>query len=153
MTTATATATIERPITNMGMPVWITDIIHEVQTRYGFNFKLSKIHYSQPRQPGRWSGGYYPISKKLDLCFSREKTDINLFVLLHELSHAIQRQLYPQTLTKTLPGHRRVLHNRVFFRIAGWLYYEYGILDTAIKNEYKRGRKILKEEWCCGYNV
>ena len=80
----------------------------------------------------------------IDLYFCPEKTEFRLWIVLHELTHAIQHIVLPHTLTPK-PAHRRnrIVHNEKFFEIARELYIKYGVLHIAAEREYKRARKLM----------
>jgi len=124
------------------VPQWILDVVSEVEQEYGFC--LDAVYFKEAKS-NDYRGGCYSIGHRhLQLYFGREKTDIRLWVVLHELAHAIQHLLFSGTLTKKKPGRRnRVVHNDVFFAFAKKLYIKYGVLETAAKNEYKRARKLM----------
>ena len=128
--------------TAMATPDWVWDVIEALEIE--FDFELKGVHYKTPKNPENWAGAYFSMSKRLTLHLSPEKTGVNLFVVLHELSHALQHLVYPETLTKRKPGKNRVHHNQEFFKIAKRLYIRYGVLEIAAENEYKRARKLMK---------
>ena len=129
--------------TAMATPEWVMEVIESIEIE--FDFELTGIHYKAPvRDPESWAGAYFSMSKRLTFRFSPEKTGVNLFVVLHELSHVLQHLVYPETLTKRKPGKNRVHHNQEFFKIAKRLYIRYGVLEIAAENEYKRARKLMK---------
>lgn len=62
---------------------------------------------------------------------------------MHELGHAIQYLIYPETETPKT-GRRNIHHNKTFWNIVGHLFEEYEVMNIALENEYKRGRKYLQ---------
>ncbi len=124
------------------VPQWIIDIVFDVEHKY--NFRLAGVYYKSPKGEDYWKGCYRYWEHTLQLYFRPEKTDLRLWLVLHELTHAIQRIAYPETLTKKKPGRRnRIVHNQWFFNTARKLYIKYGVLHIAAEKEYKRARKMM----------
>lgn len=126
------------------VPQWMMDLMYEVQGNEGFF--TSGIYFKESKSDYR--GACYDTGRKIiDLYMSRKKTIENIWIILHELTHAWQHLEAPETLTKKKPGRRnRVVHNEKFFRVAAHFYKKYGgpeVLEYASKNEYKRGRKYM----------
>ena len=124
------------------VPEWIVKVVDEVESRYGFC--TSGIYFKKAISPFYRGGCYFAHQKILQFYFGEKKTTERLWVVLHELAHAWQWLECPDTLTKKKPGRRNnVNHNEAFFRFAADLFREYGVLEFAAKNEYKRGRKYM----------
>lgn len=127
---------------NGNVPQWIIDVVFDVEQEYGF--RLADVYYKKAKREDYYNGCYRHRLRAVQLYFRPEKTDIRLWAVLHELTHAIQRILYPETLTKKKSGRRnRVVHNQWFFETARKLYIKYGVLETAAQKEYKRARKMM----------
>lgn len=124
------------------VPQWIQKVVSEIESEYGIC--LDAIYFKEAKS-NDYRGGCYCISgRNLQLYFGRQYTHIRLWVVLHEMAHAIQHLELPHTLTKREHGRRnRVVHNTKFFEIARRLYIKYGVLETAAKHEYKRARKLM----------
>ena len=124
------------------VPQWIMDVVTSIESEYGIC--LSAIYFKEA-QTDNFRGGCYDIAKQhIQLYFKREQTTERLWVVLHEMAHAIQHLELPQTLTPKPAGRKnKIQHNNVFFGIARRLYIRYGVLDFAAKNEYKRARKLM----------
>lgn len=124
------------------VPQWVQKVVSEIESEYGIC--LDAVYFKEARS-NDYRGGCYVISESsLQLYFGRAYTHIRLWVVLHEMAHAIQHLELPHTLTKRPPGRRnRIQHNLKFFEIARKLYIKYGVLKTAAKHEYKRARKLM----------
>jgi hypothetical protein len=125
----------------MDVPQWVIDVVDSVESKYGF--KLDNVFFKAAKNEDYRSGCYWHNCRSIELFFGEEKTDIRLWVVLHELAHAIQHIVVPETLTPNVKGKRRVVHNRAFFDMAKELYIRYGVLDTAAKHEYKTARPLM----------
>jgi len=126
------------------VPQWIMDTVDEVERSW--DICLSAVYFKEPTRNPEYRGAcYIPSYKSIDLYFGREKTDLRLWIVLHEMVHAIQYLELSNTLTKTARGKRRVVHNETFWEIAARLYIKYNVIEMAIEQEYKRGRKHLKK--------
>ena len=124
------------------VPQWISDVISEVESEYGIC--LDAVYFREAKSKDYRGGCYHFSCRCIELYFGREKTDIRLWVVLHEMAHAIQYLELPHTLTKRPSGRKnRVVHNDKFFEIARKLFIKYGVLETAAEHEYKRARKLM----------
>jgi len=124
-------------------PQWINQIVDEVQTSHGFTLATLKLRTHKVEDYYR--GFYRSGTNMIHLTFNNHhvRSDLATWILLHELAHAIQYQTKRDTLTPRVPGKRREVHNREFWKIAGKLYLKYGVMDLAIEQEYKTGRAQL----------
>jgi hypothetical protein len=124
------------------VPQWIKEIVSDVEKMY--RFRLNEVVQRYPvRDKEYYHACYWPHAKVIQLYFMPEKTDLRLYIVLHELAHAIQHIVFPFTIAPKIRTKRRVIHNEEFFQIARKLYIKYGVLDIAEKHEYKRGRKFM----------
>lgn len=124
------------------VPQWILNVVSKVESEYGIC--LDAIYFKEAKS-NDYRGGCYSIGgRNLQLYFGRAYTHIRLWVVLHEMAHAIQHLELSHTLTKRPSGRKnRVVHNDKFFEIARRLFIDYGVLKTAAKHEYKRARKLM----------
>ena len=125
------------------VPQWIIDVVFDVEQEYGF--RLADVYYKCPKRSNDYYNGCYcHNTKTIELYFRPEKTDLKLWVVLHELGHAIQKIVYPETITKKPIGRRnRIVHNEWFFKIVRKLYIKYDVLHIAAEKEYKKARKMM----------
>ncbi len=124
------------------IPQWIMTYVSEIESEYGIC--LDAVYFKEAKR-NDYRGGCYNISGRyVQLYFGREQTNLRIWLVLHEMAHAIQHLELPHTLTKRPLGRRnRIVHNAKFFEIARRLYIKYGVLETAAKHEYKRARKLM----------
>jgi len=128
---------------NINVPKWIKEIILEIEKDY--NFKLNNIYFKEPTRNKDYYGACYSVKKNhIELYFSRGKNDLRKWIVLHEMSHAIQHICYPETLTKTPSYKNNVNHNNYFWEISKKLFSKYNVLAIALQKEYKKGRKYLQ---------
>lgn len=128
------------------VPQWIMDVVDEIEKSY--NFCLNAVYFKEPTRNLEYYGACYNQTREhLELYFGRDKTDLRLWIVLHELAHAIQHLELSRTLTVRPRGKRQVNHNDAFFDIAGKLFVKYNVLHIALEREYKRGRKYLKAKY------
>lgn len=131
---------------NKDVPQWIKNLINEVEEEY--NFKLDNIYFKEPTRNKDYYGACYSvIENHIELYFSRKENNLRKWIILHELGHAIQYKCYPESLTITPKGKNNVNHNKAFWEIVGDLFARYDVLEEAIENEYKKGRKYLKDKF------
>lgn len=132
--------------TQEATPKWIREVVREVESMYGFTLR-GGVYFKEPtRNKDYWGGCFSPSIDAIQLYFCAEKTDHRLWIVLHELAHAIQHIAMPETLTPMKPGRmNRVVHNKRFFQIAREMYIKFGVLEEARKHEYKRARKLMVE--------
>ena len=126
------------------VPQWIVELIHEVEDKEEF---YTEFIFFKESKSGYRGACYHSGLESIDLYMSREKTIENIWIVLHELTHAWQHLKAPETITKRKAGRRnRVVHNQIFFETASRFFKKYGgpaVLEHASMWEYKRGRKYM----------
>lgn len=86
-------------------------------------------------------------TKMIEICVSAlEPTSENMWVVLHEIAHAIHAASSTFVRPEVVRGRYRrgSLHPREFWDIAIVLYESYDVMDFAVKREYKVGIKRIK---------
>lgn len=109
------------------------------------------IHIYLPKRGKKRTGVYGHASwprKLIEVRLSTtDDTDMNVWIVLHEIAHAIHRASPTWKDPPITPSGRRQrgsVHPPEFWDIAITLFEKHGVMNTALNNEYMVGRKRIR---------
>lgn len=124
---------------------WATELVERHAPGWTIDIYLPK----KAKARSNYWGHAIPSSKKIELCLSNvEQTDKHVWIVLHEIAHAIHHRSPRYVEPPINPSGRRKrgsVHPEEFWDIVIALFERYEVMDEAEKREYGIGIKRIKK--------
>ena len=124
----------------------IEEVSQAVCRKYGIRSPLILTKVSEKLNHDYGRSFYRPSAHTIELQINNyDFNKTHLFVLLHELGHAVDHKINGKQVKKRGNGYVNVHHGETFWKIVYELYQEYDVVIEALREEYPAGKKQLRK--------